>query len=116
MRSALYSAAPRAAASSSRSDGEGTVTFISRRDLLKRAAVVGAAAVPANVGRPFQGRHNEAGGEPERLALHETALHAHEMAPREPLEKLTAAEADLLEAIVARLIPTDANGPGASEA
>ena len=93
------------------------MTFISRRDLLKRAAVVGAAAVPANVGRPFQGRHDEADGEPERLALHEPALHAHEMAAgREPLENLTAAEADLLEAIVARLIPTDANGPGATEA
>ena len=37
-------------------------------------------------------------------------------APREPLENLTATEADLLEAIVARLIPTDANGPGATEA
>jgi gluconate 2-dehydrogenase gamma chain len=93
------------------------MTFISRRDLLKRAAVVGAAAVPANVGRPVQGRHHVAAGEPERVALHESALHAHEMAaPREPLENLTAAEADLLEAIVARLIPTDANGPGAAEA
>ena len=37
-------------------------------------------------------------------------------AAREPLENLTATEADLLEAIVARLIPTDANGPGATEA
>src|SRR5712691_5840167 len=92
------------------------MTFISRRDLLKRAAVVGAAAVPANVGRPFEGRHNEADREPERLALHETALHGEAMAAREPLENLTAAEADLLEAIVARLIPTDANGPGATEA
>jgi gluconate 2-dehydrogenase gamma chain len=35
---------------------------------------------------------------------------------REALETLTAAEADTLEAIVARLIPTDANGPGAVEA
>ena len=92
------------------------MTFISRRDLLKRAAVVGAAAVPANAGRPFQGRHHEAAGEPERLALHETALHGEAMAAREPRENLTAAEADLLEAIVARLIPTDANGPGATEA
>jgi gluconate 2-dehydrogenase gamma chain len=93
------------------------MTFISRRDLLKRAAVVGAAAVPANVGRPFQGRHDEADGAPERLTLHEPALHAHEMAAaREPLENLTAAEADLLDAIVARLIPTDTNGPGATEA
>ena len=92
------------------------MTFISRRDLLKRAAVVGAAAVPANAGRPFQGRHDEPDDEPERLALRETALHGEAMAPREPLENLTAAEADLVEAIVARLIPTDANGPGATEA
>ena len=37
-------------------------------------------------------------------------------ATREPFETLTAAEGATLEAIVARLIPTDANGPGASEA
>jgi gluconate 2-dehydrogenase gamma chain len=37
-------------------------------------------------------------------------------APREALETLTAAESDTLEAIVARLIPTDENGPGAAEA
>jgi gluconate 2-dehydrogenase gamma chain len=36
--------------------------------------------------------------------------------PREPLETLTAAESDVLEAICARIIPTDANGPGAAEA
>jgi gluconate 2-dehydrogenase gamma chain len=35
---------------------------------------------------------------------------------REPLETLTAAEADVLEAVCARLIPTDARGPGAAEA
>src|SRR5258708_32297070 len=35
---------------------------------------------------------------------------------REPLETLTAAESDALEAICARLIPTDASGPGAAEA
>ena len=84
------------------------MTFISRRDLLKRAAVVGAAAVPADVARPFQGRD----GLPERPALHDHGM----AAAREPLENLTAAESDLLEAIVARLIPTDATGPGATEA
>ena len=84
------------------------MTFISRRDLLKRAAVVGAAAVPADVARPFQGRDDVG---PERPAVHDGMA-----APREPLENLTAAEADLLEAIVARLIPTDATGPGATEA
>jgi gluconate 2-dehydrogenase gamma chain len=35
---------------------------------------------------------------------------------REPIENLTAAEADLLEAVCARIIPSDANGPGAREA
>ena len=35
---------------------------------------------------------------------------------REALETLNAAEADTLDAIVARLIPTDENGPGATEA
>jgi gluconate 2-dehydrogenase gamma chain len=34
----------------------------------------------------------------------------------EALETLTAAEADTLEAVVARLIPSDENGPGATEA
>ena len=89
------------------------MTFISRRDLLKRAAVVGAAAtVPPNAARPLQGREGDVGGA-ERSALPA----AHEMAAaREPLENLTATEADLLEAIVARLIPSDASGPGATEA
>jgi gluconate 2-dehydrogenase gamma chain len=35
---------------------------------------------------------------------------------REALETLTGAEADILEAVVARLIPSDENGPGATEA
>jgi gluconate 2-dehydrogenase gamma chain len=35
---------------------------------------------------------------------------------REALETLNGTEADALEAIVARLIPTDENGPGAAEA
>jgi gluconate 2-dehydrogenase gamma chain len=34
----------------------------------------------------------------------------------EPLQTLSPIEAETLEAIVARLIPTDANGPGATEA
>jgi gluconate 2-dehydrogenase gamma chain len=35
---------------------------------------------------------------------------------REPLENLSQGEAATLEAVAARLIPTDANGPGAREA
>src|SRR5207237_4980822 len=46
------------------------------------------------------------------------AAEARTAAPprREGLETLTAAESDTLEAIVARLIPSDENGPGAAEA
>ena len=96
------------------------MTFISRRDLLKRAAVVGAAAAaPGDAARAFEAS-DPAARSAEALALHDAeslALDEHEMAAaREPLENLTATEADLLEAIVARVIPTDANGPGATEA
>ena len=77
------------------------MTFISRRDLLKRAAAVGGAAVVPRSAEAFALRDGPA----EASAL-----------PREPLENLTAAEADILDAVVARLIPTDANGPGATEA
>src|SRR5437899_7971784 len=51
-------------------------------------------------------------GEPARKVAQVRAA----MPVRESLETLTAAEADALEAIVARLIPTDENGPGATEA
>ena len=85
------------------------MTFISRRDLLKRAAIVGAAAAAAG-----DGARAEAGDTGRSAESH--ALHAPEMAAREPLENLTATEADQLEAVVARLIPTDAGGPGATEA
>ena len=94
------------------------MTFISRRDLLKRAASVGAAAAAAGGGA----RALEASGTErpaESVALHDAESHAPEapeMAAREALENLTATEADQLEAIVARLIPTDASGPGATEA
>jgi gluconate 2-dehydrogenase gamma chain len=63
---------------------------VSRRDVLKRVGIAGAAAaVPVD---------------------------AIAQATREPFETLTAAEGATLEAIVARLIPSDANGPGAAEA
>jgi gluconate 2-dehydrogenase gamma chain len=61
------------------------MTFISRRDLLKAAAIV-----------PFA-RGFQSGARP-------------------PLENLNATEMELLDAIAARLIPSDANGPGAIEA
>jgi gluconate 2-dehydrogenase gamma chain len=77
---------------------------VSRRDLLKRAGLAGAAltipATPAQPSTTAQSRPAVSAGAPKR----------------EPLENLTAEEADLLEAICARLIPTDKNGPGAREA
>lgn len=66
--------------------------LVSRRELLRRVGMAGAAAaVPIDAIAQTVGR-------------------------REPLESLTDAEADTLDAIVARLIPTDAGGPGATEA
>ena len=64
--------------------------LVSRRDVLKRVGVAGAAAA--------------------------VPIDAIAQATREPFETLTAAEGATLEAIVARLIPTDASGPGAAEA
>jgi gluconate 2-dehydrogenase gamma chain len=64
--------------------------LMSRRDVLKRVGVASAAAA--------------------------VPIDALAQATREPFDTLTAAEGATLEAIVARLIPTDANGPGAAEA
>jgi gluconate 2-dehydrogenase gamma chain len=77
------------------------MTFISRRDLLKRAGLA-AAVLPVGV--------------PSMADQARPAQAAAQAIKREPLESLTASEMDLLDAIVARLIPTDANGPGATEA
>ena len=80
--------------------------IISRRELLKRAGIAGAAAaVPAIPAVP------EAAQRPAQNAAPAAAPLA-----REPLEALTATEAEILEAFAARLIPSDANGPGATEA
>jgi len=68
---------------------------LSRRELLKRAGLVGvAAAVPVTA-----------------------AASAAAPAPeREALQSFTATEAETVEAFVDRLIPSDASGPGAAEA
>lgn len=68
----------------------------SRRELLRRAGFVGAAAAV--------------------IPVSTLASQVGTARPREPLETLTAAEAETLEAVVARLIPTDGTGPGATEA
>lgn len=83
--------------------------IISRRDILKRAATVGAAAVAVPAGA-LGAAPVAAGAEPP---LQSAATAAP---PREAFENLTATEAELLEAIVERLIPSDEHGPGAREA
>jgi gluconate 2-dehydrogenase gamma chain len=84
----------------------------SRRDLLKRVGLAGTAAV---VPRPLVA----ATAVPDDAVA--AAAQAAQQVPapaaaREAFETLTAAESDTLEAIAARLIPTDATGPGAAEA
>jgi len=81
---------------------------VSRRDLLKRAGLAGAAlTIPVAAALPAE-------AEQARPAA---TSPPQSVEPRlEPVENLTAEEMDLLEAICARLIPSDANGPGAREA
>ena len=77
-------------------DGDGQATGLRRRDLLRRVGLLGAAAaVPVGIAAA------------PALAVEEQ---------REQLAALTATEARALNAMVARLVPTDASGPGATEA
>src|SRR5207253_8916440 len=87
-------------------DSDESARGVSRRELLKRVGLAGAAAaVPVNLVVATLDAQRPAG-----------AVAARGPAARESFETLTAAEADVLEAIVERLIPTDASGPGAKEA
>ena len=69
-------------------------TRVSRRDLLKGVSVVAAATGAGS-----------AQAQPPAAPVR-----------REALETLSATEADILEAVCARLIPSDETGPGAREA
>jgi gluconate 2-dehydrogenase gamma chain len=81
-----------------------------RRDLLRGAGLAGAAAVAAPASLLTTPAPAEA------LAPQAAPARAAAAPAREAFENLTATEADLLEAIVDRLIPADALGPGAKEA
>lgn len=83
---------------------------ITRRDILKGAGAAAAAAVGGAV--PAAG--TAAPGTTAPAILAPAAQGA--AATRAALETLTAQEGDLLDLIVARLIPSDALGPGAREA
>ena len=85
---------------------------VSRRDLLKRAGMAGAAlTIPLTPAVP-----GEAADQARPAGAGAAAVTQPAAIRREPIENLTAAEADTLEAVCARIIPTDANGPGAREA
>jgi gluconate 2-dehydrogenase gamma chain len=85
-----------------------SLRIFTRRDWLRGAGLVGAAAMasPADLLGPSVAAAAEEG----------LTRPVQAGSVREAFETLTAAEADVLEAIVARLIPTDALGPGAREA
>ena len=87
--------------------------IFTRRDLLRGAGAVGiAAATP--IGAIGDGDVSSSHGD-EAISQGRNAATTAATA-REALETLTSAESDILEAMVARIIPTDANGPGAREA
>jgi gluconate 2-dehydrogenase gamma chain len=90
------------------SDGRSAPRDVSRRHLFKQVGLAGAAAAVSAAVPAAAAAQTAATPSPQAVPL---------PAPRlEALETLTAAEADILEAMVARLIPTDENGPGATEA
>lgn len=89
-------------------DKETQPSNIARREMLKRVGAAGAVGAVAGTAT---------------MTATEMAKPAHAQAQaqkgaplREALETLTAAESDTLESMVARIIPTDENGPGAAEA
>jgi gluconate 2-dehydrogenase gamma chain len=83
---------------------------VSRRDLFR---TVGAGAAAAVAGAPLPA--GDALAQPTRSPP-PTAGDSNVGLRLEALETLTAAEADILEAICERLIPSDENGPGAAQA
>jgi gluconate 2-dehydrogenase gamma chain len=79
---------------------------LSRRQLLKRAGLVGAAAMATPIGTLV----------PSPAVAQSPSQGRSAIGRGRVLETLSAAEAETLEAITARLIPSDASGPGALEA
>jgi len=93
------------------SETDDTPRDVSRRDLFR---TVGAGAAAAVAGAPLAA--SAAAAQPPPYPPPH-AGEGKEGAPQlEALETLTSAEADILEAICTRLIPSDENGPGATEA
>jgi gluconate 2-dehydrogenase gamma chain len=84
---------------STRADDSGH-TYVSRRDLLKLSLAATAVGIPLHV-------LGSAGSEGVPVGSADAG---------QSFETLTTAEGEALAAVVARLIPSDATGPGATEA
>ena len=96
-------------------DGRNARDNVSRRHLFKQVGIAGAAAALSAAAPTVATTQGAA--EPATATTTSSLSATQTPTPRlEALEALTAAEADTLEAIVARLIPTDEYGPGATEA
>jgi gluconate 2-dehydrogenase gamma chain len=99
------------------SDGRSAPRDVSRRHLFKQVGLAGAAAaVSAAVPAAATAQTPTTAAPPAAAPAPASAAPPLAMPRLEALETLTAQEADTLETIVARLIPTDENGPGATEA
>jgi len=106
------------------SDGRSAPRDVSRRHLLEQVGLAGAAAAVSAAVPAAAAAQGAAGATPGAVPKPDAApappptppVASPAMPRLEALETLTAAEADILEAMVARLIPTDENGPGATEA
>jgi gluconate 2-dehydrogenase gamma chain len=81
---------------------------LSRRELLKAAGLAGVAAAASPPGTLIP--------QATRSTAHPELSAQAGLVQSNALETLTAEEAHTLEAITARLIPSDGNGPGAAEA
>jgi gluconate 2-dehydrogenase gamma chain len=85
--------------STDKGSGEQVPSGLSRAQLVRRAGLLGAAAALPGVAAAPAG-----------------AAVASDAAASDALKALTAAEAVTLEAVLERLLPSDATGPGAKEA
>lgn len=88
---------------------------MSRRDMLRRASLAGAAVLlPTRSVSATEVMDKNAMAVP--TAEQASPIQPFRIARGAPLHNLSVAEAEILDAMIARLIPSDENGPGAREA
>ncbi len=90
--------------------GDAPTAALSRRKLLAGAGIAGAAATGVALTQAPHRLHDHG------MVTQAAAQTASKPRRVEAFETLTSAEAETLEALVARIIPSDESGPGAREA